>query len=39
MAAFARVLLAIQMPNGMPMITQMNTATKVTINVSMLSAQ
>ena len=39
MAALARLLLAIQMPTGMPMITQMNTATKVTINVSMLSGQ
>ena len=38
-AALARVLRAIQMPSGMPMITQTNTATNVTISVSMLSAQ
>ena len=39
MAAFARVLLAIQMPSGMPKITQIDTATKVTISGSMLSGQ
>ena len=39
MTVLARALLAIQMPSGMPMITQMATATKVTISRSMLSDQ
>ncbi len=38
-AALALVLRAIQMPSGIPMITQTNTATDVTISVSRLSPQ